>query len=179
MEKSYNTGGAIVTGAGQGAHQAPLGLRTVAMFELIKGVLFTLLALGAGSLVHKDVGLAAFDVVHKLHLDPAWHFSRLFIEASSKLNDTRLRLVVLFASGLAALRFAESYGLWHERAWAEWFAVISAGIYLPWEIYRFYREPRLAGALLFLVNVLIVVYLAGLLAENRRRKKAARAATGK
>jgi uncharacterized membrane protein (DUF2068 family) len=86
--------------------------------------------------------------------------------------------VVLFASGLAVVRFAEAYGLWQARPWAEWFAVISAAIYLPWEVYRFYREPRVAGAVLFLVNLLIVAYLAQLLAENRRRKLAARAAAG-
>ena len=178
MENSIKTGRAVVTGTGSRGQPAPLGLRSVAVFELIKGVLFILIALGAGTLVHKDVDLWALDVVHKLHLDPAWHFSRLFIEASSKLNDTRLRLVMLFASALAGIRLAEAYGLWHARAWAEWLAVISAGIYLPWEIFRFCEEPRFAGAVLFLVNLVIVLYLARLLAENHRRKQAARAAAG-
>ncbi len=178
MENSSNTGGGIVVSVGSPAHNAPLGLRTVAIFELVKGVLFIFIALLAGSLVHKDVGLKAFDFVHKLHLDPAWHFSKMFIEASSKLTDTRLRLVILFASALATIRIAEAYGLWHARAWAEWFAVISAGIYLPWEIYRYYRDPSLVGAVIFLVNVLIVIYLARLLAENRRKKLAARTVAG-
>ena len=174
MENSLNTSGGTVVSVGGKKHKAPLGLRTVALFELTKGVLFVFIALGAASLVHKDVAETAGKIVHRLHLDPAWHFTRLFIDASSKLNDTRLRLVVLFASALALIRIAEAYGLWHARAWAEWFAVISSGIYLPLEIYRFYQDPRIGGALIFLVNVAIVYYLARLLAENRRKKLAAR-----
>lgn len=178
MENSSNTGGGTVVSIANPAHRAPLGLRTVAVFESAKGVLFILMALGAASLVHKDVGEAAARTVRLLHLDPAWHFTRLFIDASSKLTDTRLRLVALFASALAIIRIAEAYGLWHARAWAEWFAVISSGIYLPLEIYRFYRDPRPGGALIFLVNVAIVYYLARLLAENHRKKIAAQKTAG-
>lgn len=153
--------------------KAPFGLRTVALFELIKGVLFAVIALGAASLFHRDVEVEAVNLVRVLHLDPAWHFTHALIQASSKLTETRLRLVAIFASLLALIRFAESYGLWQGLAWAKWFAVISAAIYLPLEIYRFWHDPRLAGAIVFLINVVIVVYLARLLAESRRQKRAA------
>jgi len=33
----------------------------------------------------------------------------------------------------------------HERAWAEWFAIISAGLYLPVEIYEFLRTQCSPG----------------------------------
>jgi uncharacterized membrane protein (DUF2068 family) len=41
----------------------------------------------------------------------------------------------------AAIRLAEGYGLWLGKHWAEWLAVISAGLYLPFEISHFNRHP--------------------------------------
>jgi uncharacterized membrane protein (DUF2068 family) len=171
-ENTRNQGLAISTV--RVAPKATLGLRSVALFELTKGVLFTIIALGAASLIHHDTGQAASDLVHALHLDPAWHWTRLFIEQASQLTDTRKRLVAMFATALALIRYAESYGLWRGWAWAKWFAVISAAIYLPWEIYRYYRDPKFAGAVIFLINLAIVVYLARMLAASYRAKVARR-----
>jgi uncharacterized membrane protein (DUF2068 family) len=156
----------------------PLGLRTVALFELLKGVLFAIIALGAASMRHRDAGTAALNLVHTLHLDPAWHLTRLLLAGSSKLTGPRLELLGRLAAALAVVRMVEAYGLWRARAWAEWFAVISAAIYLPVEVYRFWKQPTALDAVIFVVvftvNVVIVVYLARLLVENRRRKLIAR-----
>lgn len=150
--------------------KAPIGLRSVAVFELVKGLLFLAIAISARWLIHGDVESAAEAVIRFLHLDPAWHYSRVFVENSVKLTDARLRLLSWIALAMAAIRMAEAYGLWHAFHWAEWFAVITAGVYLPIEVYHFCRHPSAAGAFIFLVNLLIVVYLARLLAENRRKK---------
>ena|SRR5260221_6596850 len=171
----------VITTANGPAHKAPLGLRGVAIFELIKGVLFLAIGLGALSLVGKDVEVEAEKIILRLHLDPAWHYCDLFIRESAKVTDTRLLLIALVTLTLSAIRLVESYGLWHERAWAEWLAVISAGIYMPFEVYHLYHnhfshKPVLVGAVVFLVNAAIVVYLSLLLAANHRRKVAERAA---
>ena len=158
------------------AHKAPLGLRSVAVFEMIKGALFVVIGLSALFLIHRDVDQAAENIVRLLHLDPAWHYCKVFIDASAKVTDTRLRLIALVSLTLAAIRFVEAYGLWHERAWAEWFAVISAGVFMPFEIHHFYHKPTLAGLVVFLVNIAIVIYLGILLSANHRRKVLERAA---
>jgi len=171
----------VITTANGPAHKAPLGLRGVAVFELIKGVLFLAIGLGALSLVGKDVEVEAEKIILRLHLDPAWHYCDLFIRESAKVTDTRLRLIAMVSLTLAAIRLVESYGLWHERPWAEWLAVISAGVYMPFEIRHLYHnhfshKPVLVGAIVFLVNAAIVVYLGLLLAANHRRKVLERAA---
>jgi hypothetical protein len=63
------------------------------------------------------------------------------------------------------------YGLWGEKHWAEWFAVISAGIYLPLELTHFGRHPSLFNAGVILVNMLIILYLATLLGQQREQRK--------
>jgi uncharacterized membrane protein (DUF2068 family) len=156
-------------------HKAPLGLRTVAIFELIKGSLVLLVGLGLLSLIHRDVQAAAEQILHRFHIDPAWHYSRIFVERSARLTDASLRLLTLYALLYAIIRFVEAYGLWHERHWAEWFAVISAGIYLPVEAYHFSSQPSWHRAALFVFNLLIVIYLGMVLTANHRKKAALQA----
>ncbi len=153
-------------------HKAPAGLRWVAIYEFVKGLLFVAIALGALSLVHKDVDDAARYILKTFHLDPAWHYSKLFIEESSKFTDTRLRLAALIAGSFAIIRIVDAYGLWHERPWAEWFAVISAGVYVPVEIYHLCRKPSLTIVIVLVVNIAIIVYLGRILMANHKRRKA-------
>ena len=57
------------------------------------------------------------------------------------------------------MRFIEAYGLWRNRRWAEWFALISSGFFLPVEIYEMFRKFTTVKSSLFLINVGIVLYL--------------------
>lgn len=65
----------------------------------------------------------------------------------------------------------EAYGLWHEVRWTEWFALISAGIYVPFEIYELIVNPHALAAVAFVVNVIIVWYLYSVLRERRSDQK--------
>ncbi|MBV9441816.1 MAG: DUF2127 domain-containing protein, partial [Acidobacteriaceae bacterium] len=58
-----------------------------------------------------------------------------------------------------AVRFIEAWGLWHRRVWAEWFALLSGAMYLPWEILRMAERPTWDRVGIFLINLLIIVYM--------------------
>ena len=85
------------------------------------------------------------------------------------MNNTRLWLLAAGASLYSGLRFIEAYGLWHERAWAEWLGVISGGLYLPLEIYELMVGVTLIKVVLFVINVLIVAFLGRTLHRGRQR----------
>jgi uncharacterized membrane protein (DUF2068 family) len=53
----------------------------------------------------------------------------------------------------------EAYGLWNARAWAEWIALISGAIYLPFEIYKVIHRQNLFHISVLLINVAIVLYM--------------------
>ena len=72
------------------------------------------------------------------------------------------------AFAYATVRFIEAYGLWHMRAWAEWFAIISGSIYLPVEVYELIRHPTLVKAVVMAVNVMVVGYLVWIRMIDRR-----------
>jgi uncharacterized membrane protein (DUF2068 family) len=57
------------------------------------------------------------------------------------------------------VRFTEAWGLWNRRVWAEWFALLSGAIYLPWEIFKIVERLNWLHVGLFLTNVAILLYL--------------------
>ena len=111
------------------------GLRTVATFEAAKGLAVMLAGFGVLSLIHHDAQRAAETLVRHLHLNPARHYPSVFIEAARQATDSRLWLLASGAFAYACVRGVEAYGLWRARAWAEWFAILSGGLYLPVEGY--------------------------------------------
>jgi uncharacterized membrane protein (DUF2068 family) len=131
----------------------------VAAFEAAKGLLVMATGLGLLSLLHHDVQRAAESVVRHLHLNPARHYPRVFLEAAAELTDTRLWLLASGAFAYAVVRGVEAYGLWRARAWAEWFAILSGAVYLPIEIYELIHHATAPKAVVLLVNVGIVGYV--------------------
>ena len=53
-----------------------------------------------------------------------------FAPVVQHLQDSRLGLLALGAFAYAALRLAEAYGLFRNRAWAEWLSAASGAIYV-------------------------------------------------
>jgi uncharacterized membrane protein (DUF2068 family) len=72
----------------------------------------------------------------------------------------------------AVVRFVEAYGLWHARRWAEWFAVVSGGVYLPMELYELSRGVTLLKVGAILLNLLVVIYLIGMLKPAKHKPQA-------
>jgi uncharacterized membrane protein (DUF2068 family) len=142
------------------------GIRAVAVYEGAKGLLVLGVASGL-TFVHKDLHEIAMRLVEHAHLDPAAKYPNLFLTAAENLQDTRLLLLASFAFAYVAIHFAEAYGLWHRRTWAEVLAACSAGIYLPFEVYELVRKATAVRVTLLVANVAVVVLM--LLALYRRR----------
>lgn len=138
---------------------AESGIRAVALLEAAKGALVMAAGLGLLSLLHKDVQHAAESIVRHLHLNPARHYPRVFIEAATRMTETKLWLLASGAFAYASARGVEAYGLWRLRPWAEWFAIVSGGIYLPVEVYELVRHPTPVKAAVLLTNVAVVLYV--------------------
>ncbi len=150
------------------------GVRIVAVFEALKGALVLSAGLGLLSLLHHDLQAVAERLVRHSHLNPARHYPRIFIEAASHTNDSRLRSLAALAFLYAAVRFVEAYGLWRMRVWAEWFAIIAGSVYLPVEVYEIFRRVTWMRGMVLLTNLLIVAYLVNVRLLSRRRAEAAR-----
>lgn len=147
IDKSYSTG-------------KHLGLRGIAMFEAGKGVLAFAVAIWMFTLMHRDkVGIAE-RFLDALHISPDHRFYHRAMHFAENVTNRNLWIFIFGILAYTMIRFVESYGLWMERLWAEWFALISGSLYIPLEIYELMRRPSLVHWMIFFLNVLIVLYLA-------------------
>ena len=144
------------------------GVRVVAVFEASKGALVVGAGLGLLSLVHHDLQATAERLVRHSHLNPARHYPRIFIEAASRMNDSRLMSLAALAFLYSAVRFIEAYGLWHMRVWAEWFAIVAGSVFLPIEVYEIFRRATWMRGIVLLTNLVIVAYLVNVRVSSRR-----------
>jgi uncharacterized membrane protein (DUF2068 family) len=144
------------------AHTHKKGLRTVAVFEALKGVLALASAYFLTVMIRRDVDFeeAAEHILFSLHINPSRHWSQEFLHAADKISGVNLAMISAIAITYAALRFAEGYGLWKQRAWAEWLAIISGCAYLPFEIYKVIRRPNELHWAILGINILVVLYIA-------------------
>jgi uncharacterized membrane protein (DUF2068 family) len=145
------------------------GIRIVAVLEAAKGLLVLLAGFGLLSIIHRNVQQIAEGLVGRFHIDPLHRYPKIFLELAVNISDAQLWLLASLAFAYAAIRLAEGYGLWYQRRWAEWLAVVSGGIYVPIELYELYTRATWIKAFTLTVNIGIVVYMFTLLKKEIRR----------
>ena len=154
-----------------------VALRTVAVFEAAKGLLVLLLGLGLLRLVHKNLDEFAEQLIRFLHASPGGRLSNLFVTAAGHTTDKSLWALAAAAAVYALVRFAEAYGLWYAREWAQWFALLSGSMYLPWEMYSLMRHPHPIKWVILTANIAIVLYMLVLRVQAGAHKSAVRSAS--
>src|SRR5271169_3846372 len=146
-------------------------LRVVASFEFAKGLFVLLIGLSAILLVHKDAWLIAESLLALFHVNTDRRWAQDFLDFADRLTEARLWAAAQLAFAYSVLRFAEAYGLWKERTWAEWLAFVSGTLFLPLEIRGLMRGITILRSTVFVANVGIVLYMFFLLRAGRRRRR--------
>lgn len=140
------------------ARSSRLGLRAVASFEALKGIV--VLALGVALLfVHQHAEDYAVNLLFHLHIDLDRRVSHMLLDAATKLSDARLLTIALAAMTYSTVRFIEGWGLWNRRVWAEWFALLSGALYLPWEILKLVERVDWQRVAVLVINIGIILYM--------------------
>jgi uncharacterized membrane protein (DUF2068 family) len=150
----------------RGNKRSASGLRIVAIFECVKGVLVLLAGFELLTFVHKDLHLAAVRLVEQLHLNPARHYPRIFLDLSERISDSQLWALASAALLYCIVRLVEATGLWLGKKWAEWFGVLTGGMYIPVEIYEVTRGLTWPRIIVLAVNIGVVSYLLFVLRKN-------------
>jgi len=140
-------------------HSSRAGLRAIAIVEAIKGVAVLAAGFGLLALVHRDLPEIVEHMTYHLHINPEGHLSQVFLHAAERTSDAKLQAIAGGAFAYSVVRFVEAYGLWNALVWAEWFAILSGMMYLPWEIYEILVHPRPIRWVVFIGNIVILLYL--------------------
>jgi uncharacterized membrane protein (DUF2068 family) len=134
------------------------GLRTIATLEAAKGIGVVLLLLIL-FVVHKHAEDMVEDLLYHLHIDPDRKAAQAVLHAADRLTDMRLWTIAAAAITYSSVRFIEAWGLWHRRVWAEWFALLSGAMYLPWEVLKVAEHATWLHISILAINVLIILYM--------------------
>jgi uncharacterized membrane protein (DUF2068 family) len=135
-------------------------LHAIALFEAVKGLAALLAALGLLELLHHDVHHLALALLWRFRLDPEMHYPELLLHYADLLGAIRLRTLAPVAIAYIAVRWLEAYGLWRDKAWAEWLAALSGALYIPLEVAHLLHRPGLINAAVLLANIGIVCFMA-------------------
>src|SRR3954464_4130607 len=100
-------------------HRDILGLRSIAVFEAVKGLLVLAVGFGVWHYRHRDIDEFVDRVIAFFHLNPEGHLSNIFSKAAAHMTEKTLVLVAIGAVVYSIIRFAEAYGFWGARARGE------------------------------------------------------------
>ena len=142
-------------------------LHLIALFEALKGVAAIAASLGLLSLAHHDMQALAHALIGHFHWDPEAHYPRMLLDQAALLANTDLRQPVVLLGAYSAIRLAEAYGLWRDRAWAEWLAAVSGAVYLPLEISHLMHRTTWLNAGVLALNLAVVAYMVVCLRRRR------------
>lgn len=101
----------------------------------------------------------AYALIGHFHLDPDAHYPRMLLDDATLLANGNLRQAVLWVWLYASIRLLEGYGLWKDRAWAEWLASLSGAVYLPLELSHFVKHTTAINGIVLIGNVSVVAYM--------------------
>jgi len=91
------------------------------------------------------------------NIDNSW-LARTLREVAS-MNPGLLTLVIVGLIAYAITQLAEGYGLWHEKRWGEYLAVVATSMFIPLEVWELAHHVTILKIVLFLINVVAVVWL--------------------
>lgn len=135
-------------------------LHTIALYEAVKGFAALAAALGLLSMLHRDMHELAVSLLWRFHVDPALPLPTVFLEYADKLAALKLTTLLPVALAYIVIRLSEAWGLWKEKAWAEWLGALSGAIYIPFEVAHLMHRTTLVNAIVLLANIAMVAFLA-------------------
>jgi uncharacterized membrane protein (DUF2068 family) len=141
-------------------------------YKLVKGVLWFVFAalIVMGPRLGLEDRLLGF-AEHLRHHARAWslELAELIVRAASRRGLWTIA-VALIADGFVSL--VEGWALLHGRWWGPWLVVVATGSLLPFEVVALARRPHVVRAILLVLNLVIVAYLARKAMAERREGRA-------
>jgi uncharacterized membrane protein (DUF2068 family) len=146
------------------------GLILIALLKLVEGLLLLAASAGALSMINRDMAAIGNTLVLTLGLNEDSYLVHRILNNINLITNAKL---VIFGTGsfvYAGLLITEGVGLLLKKLWAEYMTVFVTASFIPYEIYEIIKHITLTKSFVFLLNVLIVLYLAGRL-RNATRKE--------
>ena len=147
----------------------PWGLRVIGTYKLAKAVVLIAAGLVVLRLDPDAVARHSAHLATRLRLDPDNRLVHRALARLSGLDSTRLEEIGVGVVVYGLLYVVQGVGLLLQQRWAEYLVVVSTSLLIPVEVFEFLRRPRIVPAVVVVVNLVIVAYLAVRLKRERAR----------
>jgi uncharacterized membrane protein (DUF2068 family) len=123
--------------------------------------------IGAIKFLHKDVATTVTHWIQVLRVDPENRYLHGILEKIFRVTPRQLKELSVGTFFYAALFATEGVGLLLRKRWAEYFTIVTTGLFIPLEIYELARHFTVTRLVVGIVNVLIVWYLVARVRSQR------------
>ena len=148
------------------------GIRLIAYFKFVKGVLLVASGLGLLRLLHKDVAEVVKYWINTLHFDPDnRHLHDLLLRASV-VNQRQLKELSVGSFVYAGVFLTEGLALLLQKRWAKYFTAVITASFIPFELWELVEHFSTIKTVVVLVNVIILWYLAAKIKYDRTHRNA-------
>ena len=96
-------------------------------------------------------------------------FFQIFIDWLAKFPNEQVLCISLFAFGIGLIRYIEAIGVWFDKTWAQWLVVITAFIYIPFEINELIHQFTWTITIIMAINFVVAFYLLHILRQKIKR----------
>jgi uncharacterized membrane protein (DUF2068 family) len=140
----------------------------IGLFKLVKALLLIAVGIGSIKFLHKDLGSTVMHWIQVLRVDPDNRFIHGTLVRIFRVTPKQLKELSVGTFLYAGVFLTEGMGLLLRKHWAEYFTIISTGLFIPLEVYELARHFTMTKLAVTAINVLIVWYL---VARVRSRSK--------
>jgi uncharacterized membrane protein (DUF2068 family) len=140
----------------------------IGLFKLVKALLLIAVGIGSIRFLHKDLGSTVMHWIQVLRVDPDNRFIHGILVRTFRVTPKQLKELSVGTFLYAGIFLTEGMGLLLRKHWAEYFTIISTGLFIPLEIYELARHFTILKLAVTAINVMIVWYL---VARVRSRSK--------
>ena len=135
QSRTSDHSGSSTAGAGAKRGAGNQGIFLIAVFDLVKAVLFLVAAFGVFRLVDRNTHVELTRLLHAFRLSGDHMFIRRLLVKADVITDPDKRILTGVLLLYTAMYTVEGVGLLLRKRWAEYFAVLMTAIPLPFEVY--------------------------------------------
>ncbi len=141
----------------------------IGLFKLMKALLLIAAGVGAIKLLHKDLSGTVLHWIQVLRVDPDNRFIHRVLVKIFRVTPKQLKELSIGTFLYAGVFLTEGIGLLLRKHWAEYFTIVSTGLFIPLEIYELAKHFTILKLAVTVINVLIVWYLVARVRSRGKR----------
>ena len=145
-------------------------LKTIACLKLLRGTIAIAIGVSLFFVYRRSEAFSLLDhpVLNSIASnDP---FLQMVFAWLGSFNQAQILSIAVLASLMGALRWVEAGGIWLNKSWAQWLAVFSGFVYIPFEVNELIYRFSWPMVVVLFFNTLIVSYLLYVLYAKRLTK---------